>query len=124
MSHIKNIIFDLGGVIMNLDVIRTIKAFHKLGIKNIVNNTGHNYHHYFFYDFELGNISEEQFQKSLQNLSTKKVSFSIRKILLGLFFKISLVKFPVPGPTSKISLPLIDTVLIILSIIFLSIKKF
>tara|TARA_B110000003_G_scaffold223920_1_gene224426 strand:- start:110 stop:733 length:624 start_codon:yes stop_codon:yes gene_type:complete len=76
MSHIKNIIFDLGGVIINLDVLRTIKAFHKLGIKNIVNNTGHNYHHYFFYDFELGNISEEQFQKSLQNLSTKKVSFS------------------------------------------------
>ena len=48
MSHIKNIIFDLGGVIMNLDVLRTIKAFHKLGIKNIVNNTGHDYHHSFF----------------------------------------------------------------------------
>jgi glucose-1-phosphatase len=37
----KNIIFDLGGVIMNLDVRKTIKAFQKLGITNIVNKTGH-----------------------------------------------------------------------------------
>jgi hypothetical protein len=48
MKKIKNIIFDLGGVIMNLDVPRTIKAFDKIGIKNIVNDTGHNYHHSFF----------------------------------------------------------------------------
>jgi len=35
MNKIKNIIFDLGGVIMNLDVPRTINAFDVLGIKNI-----------------------------------------------------------------------------------------
>jgi len=33
MNKVKNIIFDLGGVIMNLDVSRTIKAFEQLGIK-------------------------------------------------------------------------------------------
>lgn len=75
MSHIKNIIFDLGGVIMNLDVSRTIKAFNELGIKNIVNDTGHHYQHSFFYDFEIGQISEEQFLESLQKLSKKKNSF-------------------------------------------------
>jgi hypothetical protein len=42
MKTIKNIIFDLGGVIMNLDVPKTIRALHKIGIKKIVNNTGHN----------------------------------------------------------------------------------
>ena len=64
MKKIKNIIFDLGGVIMNLDVPRTIKAFDKIGIKNIVNDTGHNYHHSFFYDFEIGQISEDTFLQS------------------------------------------------------------
>jgi len=75
MSKIKNIVFDLGGVIMNLDVPKTIKALHKIGIEKIVNNTGHNYHHSFFYDFEVGDISEEQFLESLQILSNKKVTF-------------------------------------------------
>ena len=76
MSKIKNIVFDLGGVIMNLNVSRTIRSLHKIGIEKIVNNTGHNYHHSFFYDFEVGNISEEQFLESLQKLSNKKVTFS------------------------------------------------
>ncbi|WP_159951359.1 HAD family hydrolase [Polaribacter septentrionalilitoris] len=75
MSKIKNIVFDLGGVIMNLDVPKTIKALHKIGIEKIVNNTGHNYHHSFFYDFEVGDISEEQFLESLQKLSKKKMTF-------------------------------------------------
>jgi glucose-1-phosphatase len=76
MKTIKNIIFDLGGVIMNLDVPKTIRALHKIGIEKIVNNTGHNYHHSFFYDFEVGAITEEQFLESLQKLSKKKLSFS------------------------------------------------
>ena len=76
MKTIKNIIFDLGGVIMNLDVPKTIRALHKIGIEKIVNNTGHNYHHSFFYDFEVGTITEEQFLESLQKLSKKKLSFS------------------------------------------------
>ncbi len=39
-NNIKNIIFDLGGVIMNLDVSKTIKAFENIGIIHIVNKTG------------------------------------------------------------------------------------
>ena len=71
MNKIKNIVFDLGGVIMNLDVPKTIKAFKNLGIKNIVNDTGHHYQYSFFYDFEIGKISETDFIKSLCNLSDK-----------------------------------------------------
>ena len=37
MDNIKNIIFDLGGVIMDIDVKHTLKAFSGLGIKNIDN---------------------------------------------------------------------------------------
>ena len=71
MKKIKNIIFDLGGVIMNLDVPRTIKAFKEIGIDNIVNDTGHHYQHSFFYDFEIGQISEDIFLKTLSSLSNK-----------------------------------------------------
>jgi putative hydrolase of the HAD superfamily len=75
MKKIKNIIFDLGGVIMNLDVPRTIKAFDEIGINNIVNDTGHNYQHSFFYDFEVGHISEDIFLQSLSNLSNQSNSY-------------------------------------------------
>jgi HAD superfamily hydrolase (TIGR01509 family) len=75
MNKIKNIIFDLGGVILNLDVPRTINAFDALGIKNIVNDTGHHYQHSFFYDFEIGQISEDTFLQSLSNISKKSNSF-------------------------------------------------
>ena len=34
MNDIKNIIFDLGGVILNLDYSNTIKEFNKLGVFN------------------------------------------------------------------------------------------
>ncbi|SDS46910.1 putative hydrolase of the HAD superfamily [Polaribacter sp. KT25b] len=75
MKKIKNIVFDLGGVIMNLDVPRTIKAFKELGITNIVNNTGHNYQHSFFYELEVGKISEDTFLESLLKLSSKSPSY-------------------------------------------------
>ncbi len=32
-DHIKNIIFDLGGVLLNLNLNACIKAFHALGFK-------------------------------------------------------------------------------------------
>jgi putative hydrolase of the HAD superfamily len=73
MKHIKNLVFDLGGVIMDLDVPKTIEAFKALGIDNIVNNTGHAYQHSFFYEFEIGAISEAQFLKALNNLSNQSL---------------------------------------------------
>lgn len=74
MKHIKNLVFDLGGVIMNLDVPKTILAFKELGIDNIVNDTGHHYQHSFFYEFEVGRISEASFLDSLSQLSVQSPS--------------------------------------------------
>jgi putative hydrolase of the HAD superfamily len=74
MKKIKNLVFDLGGVIMNLDVLKTINSFKELGIHNIVNNTGHAYQHSFFYEFEVGRVSEESFLDSLRNLSEHNLS--------------------------------------------------
>ena len=70
MSKIKNIIFDLGGVIMNLDVPKTIIEFEKIGITDIVNNTGHHYTDPIFYDFEIGKVSEFEFIEKLSNMSS------------------------------------------------------
>lgn len=75
MSALKNIVFDLGGVILNLNVYKTIKALNKIGIEKIVSNTGHNYHHPFFYEFEVGTISEDQFLEALQKIAKKNPTF-------------------------------------------------
>jgi putative hydrolase of the HAD superfamily len=75
MKNIKNIVFDLGGVIMNLDVPKTIEAFRELGIDNIVNDTGHAYQHSFFYELEVGDISADAFLESLFNLSDQEPTY-------------------------------------------------
>ncbi|MEJ0083413.1 MAG: hypothetical protein WDM78_21230 [Puia sp.] len=70
MENIKNIIFDLGGVIMDIDVKQTLKAFSKLGIKNIENYFGHGFAASFFSDHEAGRISDEEFLKKIKKLLT------------------------------------------------------
>lgn len=74
MDKIKNIIFDLGGVIMNLNVPKTITEFKRLGIINIVNDTGHHYTYPIFYDFETGKVSENEFVKKLSHMSRNNPS--------------------------------------------------
>lgn len=69
-KNIKNIIFDLGGVIMGLDVPKTIKEFERLGITNVVNDTGHYYTDPIFYDLEIGEISDIGFIEKLRSKSS------------------------------------------------------
>ena len=73
MVNIKNIIFDLGGVIMDIDVKHTLKAFSKLGIKNIEKYFGHGFAASFFSDHESGKISDEEFLKEIKKLLTVEV---------------------------------------------------
>jgi glucose-1-phosphatase len=73
MDNIKNIIFDLGGVIMDIDVKQTLKAFSGLGIKNIENYFGHGFAASFFSDHESGKISDEEFLKEIKKLLTEDV---------------------------------------------------
>ena len=73
MHNIKNIIFDLGGVIMDIDVKHTLKAFSSLGIKNIEQYFGHGFAASFFSDHEAGRISDEDFLKEIKKLLTDEV---------------------------------------------------
>jgi HAD superfamily hydrolase (TIGR01509 family) len=68
MQQIKNIIFDLGGVIMNIDNRLTEDAFVKLGAIDFRNYFGHGFAASFFMDYESGKISDHQFVNDLRKM--------------------------------------------------------
>jgi len=75
MDHtIKNIIFDLGGVLLQIDAERSIQAFGKLGMPELIKPGGWGYNHQVFLDMEAGKLSNEQFHHGIQELLPQKVS--------------------------------------------------
>jgi putative hydrolase of the HAD superfamily len=74
MQEIKNIIFDLGGVLINLDNKLTEKAFVDLGAKDFAQYFGHGFAASFFKDYEVGNISDEEFIQNLRQMGNLDVS--------------------------------------------------
>ena len=61
LINIKNIIFDLGKVLLNLDFEASIKAFQKLGLnKNVLDNQ-QAYSDPVFYELEVGKVSPKEF---------------------------------------------------------------
>ena len=78
MSEIKNIIFDLGGVILNLDYSKTVNEFKKLGVLNFQELYSQKKQSIVFDDFEKGNIQSEKFISSIniaKNLKIKEFDF-------------------------------------------------
>lgn len=69
MQGIKNIIFDLGGVILNLDNQRTEDAFTSLGVKDFRSYFGHGHASSFFKEYEVGRLSDQQFVDSIRQLT-------------------------------------------------------
>ena len=74
MKNIKNIIFDLGGVILNIDFKRTVNALKKLGIDNFTTYMSQLHISSFFKEYELGKIDDATFIKSIQSLSPKPLT--------------------------------------------------
>ena len=74
LEEIRNIIFDLGGVLLNINPQRTIDAFAKLGMPQLVSNSGLSYDHDIFFRMEQGQISPEEFRNGIQKLLPKPVS--------------------------------------------------
>lgn len=70
----RNIIFDFGGVLAHIDISRALDEFTKLGIGPIDVRDIHPYNRGIFLDFELGNISPDEFLDGLRNISGKFVS--------------------------------------------------
>lgn len=74
MQEIKNIVFDLGGVIINLDMLATHNAFIALGVADFdsiysqANQSG------IFDGFDKGKISPEEFRNELRKHIPRDVS--------------------------------------------------
>jgi HAD superfamily hydrolase (TIGR01509 family) len=74
MQKIKNIIFDLGGVILNIDTRRTEDAFIRMGAIDFRNYFGHGFAASFFMDYEKGKITDQQFIDELKKMTRLSLS--------------------------------------------------
>ncbi|OYT10946.1 MAG: hypothetical protein B6I18_06415 [Bacteroidetes bacterium 4572_112] len=84
---IKNIIFDLGGVILNIDFDKAANAFKELGIKNFEDLYSRATQSNLFVDLELGRISDKQFYGAMRelcgiNLSDEQIKTAWNSLLL------------------------------------------
>jgi glucose-1-phosphatase len=71
---IKNIIFDLGGVILNIDYQRTANAFKQLGCENFDELYSQQKQSGLFDEFETGNMSPQAFVNELLRVLPKGIS--------------------------------------------------
>ncbi len=65
-TDFPNIIFDLGGVILNLDISRTIRAFSEISGKNFAQWHSQHEQKALFDAFEAGQISSEEFRHAIR----------------------------------------------------------
>jgi HAD superfamily hydrolase (TIGR01509 family) len=68
LTNIKNIIFDLGKVLLNLDFNASIVAFQKLGLKTDVLDSKQVYSDPVFYELEVGKVTPEEFCKRVRKV--------------------------------------------------------
>jgi glucose-1-phosphatase len=68
MSVTKNLIFDLGNVLYDIDFVKMYGAFESLGIPNFENHFTLNKSDQLFFDLEKGFINEEEFCNGFNQL--------------------------------------------------------
>lgn len=88
-NNYKNIIFDLGGVILNIDYFLTEKAFSKLGISDFKSLFSQAQQTQLFDNYEKGFISSNDFRTELKkylpkNISNQEIDNAWNAILLDL----------------------------------------
>jgi glucose-1-phosphatase len=74
MTNIKNIIFDLGGIFMNIDYSLTEKAFVELGVTNFTELYSQHYASTLFEDLETGKVTPEHFCDEFRLISKTALS--------------------------------------------------
>lgn len=75
MAAIKNIIFDLGGVLLNIDFDKTKNAFEKLGIQHFDSLYTKETANPVFESLETGHLSDHDFYAALQQHCNPGTSF-------------------------------------------------
>ena len=74
LESVKTIIFDLGGVVLNLDIPKTIEAFAKIGHVDVADIIETFDNHPIFHAFERGEISAKTFREEINDLLDPDVS--------------------------------------------------
>lgn len=69
ISSLKNILFDLGGVILDLNVSGTLEAFLNLGFQKELLSYPENFYTDIFFNYEIGKVSTSEFRDSIRELS-------------------------------------------------------
>lgn len=74
MSKIKNIAFDLGGVVLALSYENAVKRFEEIGLKDARNHLDAFHQHGIFGQLEDGSIGKEEFRKELSKLIGREIT--------------------------------------------------
>ena len=87
MAKIKNIIFDLGGVLLNIDYQKTANAFKQLGVNQFDELYSQATANHLFEALETGNISEADFYQAMMpfcnsGITVQQIQFAWNAILL------------------------------------------
>ncbi|MGY3051943.1 FMN phosphatase YigB (HAD superfamily) [Pedobacter sp. UYEF25] len=91
MEHIKNVIFDFGNVIFEIDFEKAQQSFADLGIINVGDFFGHKAHTSLFDELETANISPTEFRAAIRtkvnnaNLSDEQIDGAWNSLLIGSF---------------------------------------
>lgn len=84
---LKNIIFDLGNVLIDIDFPRSEQALTALLGDDLLEKLKQNKQENLFYEFEKGNVSEDFFIKTLQslgeNISEQQIKDAYNAMLIG-----------------------------------------
>lgn len=88
MANTKNLIFDLGNVLYDIDFVKMYDAFEQLGIPNFENHFTLNKSDQIFFDLEKGLISETAFCNGFNklyqlNLSHQQIIDAWNALLVG-----------------------------------------
>lgn len=89
MQEIKNIIFDYGNVIFEIDFKKAQEALLQLGIKNNTEFFSHKSHHNLFNDFETAAISPAEFRAGIReaaannDLTDAEIDAAWNSLLIG-----------------------------------------
>lgn len=88
MAAIKNIIFDLGGVLVDLDFKKTFAAFKELGVENIEQMYSQHHASELFKKLETGLIGEKEFLAAIRKyvpgiVSDEQIKHAWNAMILG-----------------------------------------
>jgi putative hydrolase of the HAD superfamily len=88
MAAIKNLIFDLGNVLYDIDFKKMNAAFTSIGIEGMDKHFTLNKSHPLFLDLEMGFVNEHEFYEGVRNLvnlplTNNQIQFAWNALLVG-----------------------------------------